>query len=261
MIHKLIRYRAFIFSAIKMDLVNRFARSKLGFAWLVLQPLATALVLTFVMSQIIRTKFPGVDPTIGYAAYLLSGVLAWTAFTETFLRSLNVFIENKTLIQKTNIPRVVFPVVLFGQMLIQMTMMAFVTLIVLMLAGLELELSSLVVFPLIIVTLLLSGLLGAFFAIFNVFSRDVGHFFPIVFQLGFWATPIVYQKELLPPEIAHYMAFNPFILLVERYQDLILYSSLPTLEFWVGCFVLTLILGLIFIATFKKASNELVDEL
>lgn len=261
MINSLIHHRSFIISAVKTEFANRFVKSKLGFGWLIIQPLVTALILTFVLSQIIQTKFPGVDPTIGYAAYLLSGVLAWTAFTETFLRSLNVFIENKTLIQKTNIPRVVFPAILLGQLGIQMSLMAFATLFVLKLAGLPVTFSSLILFPMLLVTLVISAILGTFFGILNVFSRDIGQFFPVAFQLAFWATPIVYQIEILPKEIANYMSFNPFLYLITPYQDLILYSKLPALNFWIGSMLLITVLALLFIVTYKRASNELVDEL
>ena len=65
----IIQYRDLIFQLVRRDIVARYKRSLLGIAWTMLQPLGMMIVLTIVFSQL----FGGLD---GYAAYLLSGLIA-----------------------------------------------------------------------------------------------------------------------------------------------------------------------------------------
>ena len=43
---------------------------------------------------------------------------------------------------------------------------------------------------------------GLLLGVFNVFVRDVGQVVPIVLQLGFWFTPIVYTPDIVPKNCA-----------------------------------------------------------
>ena len=69
----IIEYRDLIFQLVRRDIVARYKRSVLGIAWTMLQPLGMMLVMNIVFSRL----FGRVE---GYAAYLLSGLVAWTFF-------------------------------------------------------------------------------------------------------------------------------------------------------------------------------------
>ena len=73
-----IRYRDFINQLIQRDIVARYKRSILGIAWTMLQPLGMMLVISIVFSQLFRR-------IEGYSVYLLSGLIAFTFFSQTEL--------------------------------------------------------------------------------------------------------------------------------------------------------------------------------
>ena len=78
----IIKYRDLVFQLVRRDIVARYKRSVLGIAWTMIQPLGMMIILTLVFSQL----FGDVD---GYAAYVLSGLIAWTFFSQTTTAAIN----------------------------------------------------------------------------------------------------------------------------------------------------------------------------
>jgi len=78
----IIKYRDLVFQLVRRDIVARYKRSVLGIAWTMIQPLGMMIILTLVFSQL----FGDVD---GYAAYVLSGLIAWTFFSQTTTAAVN----------------------------------------------------------------------------------------------------------------------------------------------------------------------------
>ena len=70
-------YRHFIFGSIKNEFATRFARSRLGGAWMILHPLAQVAIYALVLSAVLAAKLPGIDNQYAYAIYLMAGMLAW----------------------------------------------------------------------------------------------------------------------------------------------------------------------------------------
>jgi len=64
-----------------------------GFAWNVVNPLATILVYTVIFAQIMRTRLPGVDNTFGYSISFAPAFSPGGLFAEITSRSQTMFIE------------------------------------------------------------------------------------------------------------------------------------------------------------------------
>ena len=111
-------YRHFILSSIKNDLRSRFARSKLGALWMVLQPLAQVAIYALVLSRIMAAKLPGIDNRYAYVIYLMAGMIAWSLFAEVVTRSLTMFVDSGNLMKKMAFPRVCLPIIIGGSSLV-----------------------------------------------------------------------------------------------------------------------------------------------
>lgn len=105
------KYRGFIRSSVINDIKMRFSRSNIGGIWVILQPLAQSAIFALVLSVIMQARLPGIDDTHTYAAYLLSGMLCWTLFTEGVNKGLGLFLENAALIKKVNFPLLTLPII------------------------------------------------------------------------------------------------------------------------------------------------------
>src|ERR1700754_4654575 len=129
------RYRHFIASSIRNDLRSRFARSKLGAMWMILQPLAQVAIYSLVLSRIMSAKLPGIDNRYAYSLYLLSGMVSWSLFNEIVSRSLTVFVDNGSMLKKIVFPRVCLPLIVVGSALVNNVLLFLVTIIVFAVLG------------------------------------------------------------------------------------------------------------------------------
>ncbi|MDA1326343.1 MAG: ABC transporter permease, partial [Proteobacteria bacterium] len=80
LVQALWRYRGFVFTSIRNELVARFSRSILGGFWMILQPLSQVLIFALILSAVLRAKLPGIDGQFASAIYLTAGILGWSLF-------------------------------------------------------------------------------------------------------------------------------------------------------------------------------------
>ncbi|MEM1254268.1 MAG: ABC transporter permease [Cyanobacteria bacterium P01_H01_bin.21] len=256
------RYRYFILSSIKVDFKARFVRSRLGGLWLIIHPLVQAATFALVLGQLLSGRLPNMSENkLAYAIYLLAGTLAWNLFTEVITRCLTVFIDNGNLLKKLVFPKICLPIIVTGSAIVNNALLFGAILAVFAVMGYVPGLNVFWVPLLTIITLGLALGIGLILGTLNVFIRDIGQVVPIVLQLGFWFTPIVYTPDIVPGSIQTLMQLNPMYWIVRAYQNAILYdTALP----WpsLGLIFLTslALLGLA-MTLFRRASHEIVDVL
>lgn len=255
-------YRGFIYASILNELKVTFARSRLGFFWMILQPLSQVLIYTFVLSNVLSSKLPHVTHQFGYVFYLMSGTLAWGLIQEMTSKCLTVFIERANLIKKMSFPKVILVATQVGMALLNQLILLLLTLMTFLLMGLPIVWSAFIWMP--VFMLMLTGFslgLGLIVGVLNVFIRDLTYVIPIFLQLLFWATPIVYPISILPVGIQSLLAYNPVIYLVKPYQDILLYGQLPSLfDGVIAGMVAMTVLGLGW-WIYRRACAEMVDVL
>lgn len=255
------RYRHFITSSIRNDLRSRFARSKLGALWMILQPLAQVLIYSLVLSRIMVAKLPGIDNPYAYSIYLLAGMQCWALFSEILTRSLTVFVENGGMLKKIMFPRVCLPIITLGSALVNNVLLFVVMIAVFAMLG-HFPFDALLWMPLLMfVTVVFSLGLGLSLGVLNVFVRDVAQFMMVVIQLWFWLTPVVYMTSVLPTKLLVVMQYNPMYWLVTAYQDTLVFRRLPDIN---GLLVVTIISLLLLgcsLVLFRKAAPDMVDVL
>ncbi|HSV18780.1 MAG TPA: ABC transporter permease [Casimicrobiaceae bacterium] len=256
------RYRHFVLSSIRKEYRARFARSKLGALWMIVHPLVNAAIFALVLAEVMSAKLPGmVGDRFAYAIYVTSGMLAWSLFAEVVSRCLGIFIESGPVMKKLYFPRICLPLIVTGIAVLNNLLMYAAILLIFALLG-RLPTAAAALVPLLMLVPLALGLgLGLLLGVLNVFARDVGQVVPIVLQLAFWLTPIVYLPSMLPPWVAPVIAANPMTPVVEAYQHAMLGTGQPD---WLALFAVTLLaLGLLALALFmfRRASVELVDAL
>ncbi len=255
------QYRSFILSSIISEFKIKFVRSKLGAFWMILQPLSQVVIYALILSTIMGARLPNVNNRYAYALYLLSGTLAWTYFNEIVTRCLTLFVDKANLMKKMQFPRMTLPLVVIGSALFNHIMLFLAIVFIFMLFG-YFSPQIFVWLPLLMFanTLLATGI-GLILGVLNVFMRDLTHIVPILMQLWFWATPIVYPMSIIPEHLRHFLQLNPLYPIVQSYQDLFLYHHIST-SFDVMITVLlstvVLILGLLM---FHRAGPEMVDVL
>ncbi len=98
------QYRDLVFFLVRRDITARYKRSVLGIAWTMLNPLGMMIVLSIVFSQVFRVAMEN------YPAYVLSGIIVWTFFSQTSANSISVMVWGGDLFQRIYIPRSIFAI-------------------------------------------------------------------------------------------------------------------------------------------------------
>lgn len=255
------RYRHFILSSIRSDIRVRFARSRLGATWVILQPLAQVAIYALVLSRILAAKLPGVHSMYAYPIYLMAGMLSWNLFNELMTRSMTMFLENANIMKKIMFPRVCLPLIVSGSCLVNNLFLFIATIGIFALLGHWPSVNYLWLPVLVVVTMLFGSSVGMILGVLNVFVRDVSQVMNVILQLWFWLTPVVYMASIIPPRYSALFKANPMYSLVTAYQTVILYNRTPNffgIAILSGVSILIMVLALFM---FRRAAPEMVDVL
>ncbi len=248
-IKNILAKKSLIKSMARRELASKYAGSVLGWFWSFLQPFVMILVFWFVFSFGFR-----VQPTkdVPFVVWLTAGMAPWFMFTEIISNAVVSVVGNGNLVKKTVFSSEILPVIsiltgvfshlifliiLFGLMIFQGVSLSFYFF------------QSIYYFIcLLLFTLGVSWSVAAL----NVFARDVGQVVSVLLQVGFWATPIFWNANLMSERVQTMLKINPLYYIVQGYRDSFLYSKLfwdypyQTIYFWLSTLCMLLIGSYIF---------------
>jgi len=175
------------------DLAAQYRQSLFGIFWAFIPPVITSVIFIILHSRNVvnfgQTEIP-------YPVYVLVGTILWQMFTESLNAPLKSVTMAKALLAKINFPREALIVssvylVLFNA-LIKMIVIAIILVIY------QIPITwGLLLAPVAILLLILLGIsLGLFLTPFGMLYTDVATSLPIIVQLFFFVTPVVYP----PPQ-------------------------------------------------------------
>lgn len=217
------------------EVKGKYKRTALGQLWSLANPIALMIVYSFVFAVVIRVD-PGPGDPSGlnlFVVWLMCALLPWIFFSGVVTGSMNAIIGNENLIKKVYFPR---SLLIFSNTLATLYQHTW-ELIILVIAILILGSNVLLFVPLLVLTTIFLALfgtgLGMLLSIANVYFRDVQHFVSILFQLWFYASPIVYPRHLLveqsdsfgpiigPITILNLYDLNPFVHFAGIFRNLL----------------------------------------
>ena len=244
-------YRYLVVQFVRRDILTRYKRSVLGVAWTMLNPLGTMLILTIVFSQ----AFGGSQE--GYAAYVLSGLIAWNFFAQSSNAATLHLVWGGSLLKKIYIPRTSFAVSATGTGLINILFSLIPLLIVMLITGVPIR-WTIIFLPIPILFLAMFALgVGLLISTMAIFYADIAEMFQIALTAWMYLTPIIYSPEILPEVFRFWITrLNPMFYLVELFRMPIYYGKVPDLSLVLiagGISIVTLFAGWIY---FTGKSDE-----
>ena len=255
-------YRGFILGSVRRELQTRYAKSQLGLAWALIHPLALIVLYTLVFTNLMRPMLSaGHDSRFAYSVYLCAGLLTWMLFSELLNRSVGLFVGHANLLKKMNFPRLTLPVIVVLSSLLHYVIIMLLFLGFLLLTGGFPGLVVIAAAPVVGVLIAFAIGLGLLAGIINVFYRDIEQSTAMILQFWFWATPIVYLPDILPPWFAQLLAWNPIMPIVVAMQTIFLHQRLPEWSSLLYPAVLAGIFLVLSMRAYTRLSGEIVDEL
>ena len=99
------RYRELLFLFAYRDFRVKYAQTFLGVLWVVLNPLISLVLLTFVFQVVAGIETPQAPPLI----FTIAGLCGWTYFAEVFTASGDSIMSAQQMVKKIYFPRLILP--------------------------------------------------------------------------------------------------------------------------------------------------------
>lgn len=239
----------------KMELKNKFRRSKLGILWTFISPLC----LTAIMAVVFATVFH--SDILTYAPYILSGIIFWDLFSGSLIGGSFVIIANDAYIRQFNHPitiytlksAIVYTISFLIAMLSLVIWMVFVEPKNLILGIVTLPITAILFF-------LLSWSCITIAAFTNTKYRDYPQMMPLIIQIFWYLSPVFFQEEMFESNKILYMWFNlnPLTHVLFLIRKPFLYGEMPTMNNYFITIIFIAIFGFIAIIINKRNAKNIV---
>lgn len=229
------------FSFAKRDFSERYVGTGLGQLWYVLSPIITIFIYTVIFSDFMKMKMNIVDNTYAYSIYLVPGLLAWTSFSTILMRLNTSFFEKANLIKKINVPMFTFSLSIAITEFFLFILSMLLGIGFLVIVGHPVTLMFLWLLPIMFLQTIFVFALGVIISLFTPFFKDLKEAIPIMVQLWFWMTPIIYMREMLEKKYPLLITYNPFYYFAQIYQDIFLFSKPPSFDLLLIIVIMTVV--------------------
>ena len=234
----------------------RYQHSIAGIGWAVLQPVVTLLVLSLFQVMMGRRSFERVP----YPLYAVTGLVPWTFLTHALTQCSSSILNYYSLIQKVYFPRLALPLAavlsatadfLLGFPLIPIFMFYY---------GFHPTWTVLLLPLFILEIVLLSTGLGVLLAGINTRYRDTANALPLVMQLWFFLTPIIFSSDMIPARWQFVAGLNPMLGILEGFRWCLFGGAHPMLGYWiVSSWLITMGVLIAGLLTFLRGEEMLAE--
>jgi ABC-type polysaccharide/polyol phosphate export permease len=234
------RNRELIWALAIKELEVRYKRSFLGFLWALLNPLLMMIVLTMVFSTLMQATIQH------YPIFLMSTLLPWTFFSQSLSYSADSVVNNGDLLKKVYVTKSVFPLAAVLSNIINFLLSMIPLVLLLVFFRFPFYWTWVYLFvPFLSLVLFTLGC-SFFFAMVNVFFRDMAHILQVILSAWYFFCPIIYPLDLVPSRYHTLFRLNPVAYPLNGFRMAIYYGLLPTpqsMAMSLGTGLVTLLIG------------------
>lgn len=248
----------------RRDLVNRYAGSYAGVAWTIGVPLLYAIINVVVFSALMSGRMGIRYGDIPFALFYFVPFSLWIFFSEMVGRSTSILRDYGYLISKMAFPFWVLPLVPLASAMLSQLIIIVITLGLIEYNSIALGGMAPVYLLLWLSCLVLT--VGVAYAIsaLSIYIPDLAQVVPVVINILFWLTPILYPATLVENHGALWlrkliMDYNPFYYLSEISRHA-LFGTAPI--DWLSLFgvaVFSLVVLLCGFGLFRKLKSGFAD--
>ncbi len=210
------KYRDLLWLLVRRDFIAFYKQTVLGPLWFFIQPIFVVGVYVFLFGTVARISTGKIPMPLFY----LSGILAWTYFSETLLKTSSVFRDNIQIFSKVYFPRLIMPLSVLLSNLLRFFAQLFLfsmLLIFYKLKGYDIPIGPhIFLFPLALILLAMLALgLGLIVSAFTTKYRDFAMLVTFSINILMYACPVVYPIEALPQTAQKIINLNPLTQIIQ----------------------------------------------
>ena len=260
-IKTIIKNRKLIWQLGKNDFKNRFASTSLGSIWGFLQPFIFMIMYVIVFQFIFKQSGPDGAP---YVIWFMPGMAMWMTINDGIMGASNSIRAYSYLVKKVVFPVDTIPVIsLIANSFVSIFLFIIAIGICLIFKFIPNVLQFIyIIFALYVFLISVTRLTSAICTLVPDFSNLLG----IIMQLGFWATPVVWNLDMIAGNqvVLKIMQCLPFTYLVTGFRNCFMGENIVmkdggiyTIIFW----VVTIIIYVWGNYIFKKNKKDFADVL
>lgn len=254
-LRELIAHRELLQAWTTREIKVRYKQSILGAAWAILQPLSLMVIFSIVFTYFVRVPTGGIP----YPIFSYTALLPWTFFATSISFGAASLINNMSLVTKIYLPREILPLAAIGAACVDFVFASLIFVAMAFFYRVPVGVSY-VVLPFLFliqviltvgVVLLLAGLMVRF--------RDIRFVVPLLTQLWFYATPIIYPVALVPEAWRSVYMLNPMAAIIESYRAVILLGEWPEWRYVLTAAATSMVLAVGAYLYFKRSEGVFAD--
>jgi lipopolysaccharide transport system permease protein len=198
-------YRDLLYFLTKRELQIRYKQSFFGISWAVLQPLVLAFIFALVFGIFVKTPTDGLP----VAVFMVAGLVPWLFFSQSVMLGANSLVLDADLISKVYFPRIAIPVAKALSLIIDLVIAFFVVIVVGLIYGETISSNVYLLPAFVLLGLVTTFAISSLAAAVNVKYRDVQLVMPMLVQVLFFVTPVIYPGSVISGGWQYLYAINP----------------------------------------------------
>lgn len=244
------------------DISVKYRQTVLGPLWLIIMPVLSALVSSFVFGGIARIDSSGLP----YFVFYFAAFTLWSYFSSCVTATATTFTANAVLFRRVWFPRLVLPISNLLSNLFRFAVQFALLVVVLLIfwaCGTDISpvWGMVWLLPLLVIESAVLALgVGALLSALTAKYRDLAGLVPIGVDLWKYITPVVYTASLLTGGVRVFCLVNPMGPVVEAFRYIVLGAGGEISPWYLLLSVAeTLVIFLIGTVVFHRAERNFVD--
>lgn len=238
------------------DIKVRYKQTTLGILWIILQPLVSTVLFTFVFGNF--AKIP--SDNIPYPIFVYIGLLFWNFFSSTLTNASNSLLANENIIKKVYFPRIISPIAATLSCVVDLIPVVIILGVFLIGYRVPVNIEIVILTPLLLFLVFIAALgLGTLLAPINAKFRDVRLILPYFIQLGLFATPVIYSTSLFGGTSKMVRILNPVAEAVEVFRSSLFKTRSVDWGVLGASYFLAILVLLLGVYYFRRNEDNLID--
>ena len=209
---------------VRRDFTVQYRQSLLGVVWALAQPLLLLASYGVVFSAVLGVE----APKGSYAVFALCGLVPWTFVATAANRGVASLMTSTHIIRQVYFPRSIVPLASTGVTVVDLALGTGVLLAAQALTAREVHAATLAVVPIYLgLTMLMAGV-AIFLSLIGSLVRDLRFVIPLVVQIGFIATPVLYPRNQVPERFRWVYDLNPVAHVIEALRAAVIEGRWPS---------------------------------
>jgi lipopolysaccharide transport system permease protein len=254
------KWRELLWQMVGREVKARYKQSILGYFWVILNPLAQMLVMSFAFSIILRIP-TNAGANIPYSIFLFVAFLPWTLFTNSLSSAASSLVSSGNLITKIYFPRTILVLSTIIAKIIDFLFATSILVIYLIIYHIPITWHILWIIPILLIQQIFTLGLSLFFAAANLLYRDIQYLLNMILLLWMYLTPVIYPADMVPEKYRLIFQLNPMAVITNAYRQVVLGGGEPKYSSLILAFVLSFIILFIGFKYFKSREKIFADNI